>query len=212
MQTQTAMRNRNRFLFSAVFGLMLFAVCLFFFNWQIALLAGWDASTISLMILIWLAFLPDSGQHTRQIALGIGVRYPVLDILIILASLISLVIGVLLFTASKGQPIEIIFCLFSIFCSWNLIHVLYAVHYSEMYYQREADNHEGGIDFNSKEAPGIWDFAYLAYTIGMTYQVSDTNLLTRDFRKLALSQALISFLFSTVLIATMINFIASLMS
>ncbi|MCV3295978.1 MAG: DUF1345 domain-containing protein [Oenococcus sp.] len=212
MKIQTAVRKRNRFLFSAVLGLVLFGVSLFFFNWQIALLAGWDTASLSLIVLIWWAFLPSSGQHTRQIALGVGVRYPVLDVLILLASLISLVIGVLLFTSSKGNPIKIIFCLFSIFCSWNLIHVLYAVHYSEMYYRRNAHFSDGGIDFNSKEAPDIWDFAYLSYTIGMTYQVSDTTFLTTDFRKLALSHALISFLFSTVLIATMINFIASLMS
>ncbi|WP_180370772.1 DUF1345 domain-containing protein, partial [Oenococcus oeni] len=51
-----------------------------------------------------------------------------------------------------------------------LIHVLYAVHYSEMYYRRNAHFSDGGINFNSKEAPDIWDFAYLSYTIGMTYQ------------------------------------------
>ena len=41
--------------------------------------------------------------------------------------------------------------------------------------------------------PAYVDFAYLAFTIGMTYQVSDTDLKTRTIRATALRQALLSF-------------------
>ncbi|MDI6650889.1 DUF1345 domain-containing protein, partial [Leuconostoc suionicum] len=87
------------------------------------------------------------------------------------------------------------------------IQLLYAIHYTEIYYQNN-----GGVSFNAKDLPNFWDFLYLAYTIGMTYQVSDTNFSTTRFRKVALGHSLISFAFSTLLIATMINFIASLIS
>jgi uncharacterized membrane protein len=56
------------------------------------------------------------------------------------------------------------------------------------------------------------DFAYVAFTIGMTYQVSDTAFTTTKFRKLAIKHALLSFLFGTAIIATTINFVASLSS
>ena len=60
------------------------------------------------------------------------------------------------------------------------------------------------------EKPNFWDFAYLAFTIGMTYQVSDTTFTTPEFRKAALGHALLSFVFGTAIIATTINFVASL--
>lgn len=87
------------------------------------------------------------------------------------------------------------------------IQSLYAIHYTEIYYQNN-----GAVSFNAKGLPNFWDFLYLAYTIGITYQVSDTNFSTTRFRKVALGHSLISFAFSTLLIATMINFIASLIS
>lgn len=120
---------------------------------------------------------------------------------------VSVFIVILLLTISKGSRLEIVFCIFSVFSSWNLIQSLYAIHYTEIYYQNN-----GGVSFNAKGLPNFWDFLYLAYTIGMTYQVSDTNFSTTRFRKVALGHSLISFAFSTLLIATMINFIASLIS
>ncbi|PDH95376.1 hypothetical protein AO467_04565 [Oenococcus oeni] len=210
-QKKVIQRKRSRFILSFVLGLFICIFAKFWFNWEISLLIAWDSGALILIALIYLAFQPDDGQHTKQITLKEGVRYPILDILIIVACLASLVIGIIIFTYSKGNPIEIIFCIVSIFCSWNLIHILYTVHYSEMYYKKNIGKKEGGVDFNNKELPNFWDFIYLPYTIGMTYQVSDTNFSTTEFRKVALGQTLISFLFSTVLISTMVNSLASIM-
>ena len=55
------------------------------------------------------------------------------------------------------------------------------------------ENGSSGIDFNQDEQPAYVDFAYLAFTIGMTYQVSDTDLKTRTIRGAALRQAPLSF-------------------
>ena len=37
----------------------------------------------------------------------------------------------------------------------------------------------GGINFNEDDPPNYSDFAYLALTIGMTFQVSDTDFTAR---------------------------------
>jgi uncharacterized membrane protein len=58
--------------------------------------------------------------------------------------------------------------------------------------------------------PDYRDFAYLSFTVGMTYQVSDTNLSSPDIRRRALGHALLSYVFGTVIIATTINVIASI--
>ncbi|KRL04141.1 DUF1345 domain-containing protein [Liquorilactobacillus oeni] len=204
--------KKGRFVISYLFGFLVSALALFLVDWKMALLLGWDAASLILVFLIWFAFFPHSGEKTKKITLNERVRYPVLDFLIILASLVSLIVVILLLTVSKGSPVEIGFCIFSIFSSWNLIHVLYTVHYAELYYKDNYGEGEGGVSFNNNELPNFWDFAYLSFTIGMTYQVSDTDFSTTAFRKAALGQALISFLFNTVLIATVINFVASLLS
>ena len=70
----------------------------------------------------------------------------------------------------------------------------------------------GAVDFNEKDPPAYLDFAYLAFTIGMTFQVSDTNLTTKAIRRIALRHALMSYLFGAVIVALMINVVASLLS
>jgi uncharacterized membrane protein len=66
------------------------------------------------------------------------------------------------------------------------------------------------VDFNEEEAPCYVDFAYLALTIGMTFQVSDTDLRRKDVRRTALSHALLSYMFGAIIIATTVNLIAGL--
>jgi uncharacterized membrane protein len=44
----------------------------------------------------------------------------------------------------------------------------------------------------------------------MTYQVSDTNLETNRFRKLALGQCLPAYVFGTVIVAATVNLVVSL--
>jgi len=69
-----------------------------------------------------------------------------------------------------------------------------------------------GVDFNQDAPPRYTDFAYLAFTIGMTFQVSDTDINMREMRRQVLRHALISFLFGAVILATTVNVIASLLN
>ena len=91
--------------------------------------------------------------------------------------------------------------------SWLLVHSTFTLRYARTYYSRP----EGGIDFNEDEAPTYQDFAYLAVTIGMTFQVSDTNLTTKAIRRIALRHALLSFLFGSVIVGLVINVVSSLL-
>jgi uncharacterized membrane protein len=90
--------------------------------------------------------------------------------------------------------------------AWSVIHTVYSLRYGKLYY---ADR-PGGIDFNAEDAPCYIDFADLALTIGMTFQVSDSNLKTTNIRRTALRHALLSHTFGTLIIATTINLVAGL--
>jgi uncharacterized membrane protein len=89
-----------------------------------------------------------------------------------------------------------------------MVHTLFTLRYAALYYGRPG----GGIRFNSAEPPTYADFAYLAFTVGMTFQVSDTALHSTTLRRTVLQHALLSYLFGTGILATTINLVASLRS
>lgn len=63
----------------------------------------------------------------------------------------------------------------------------------------------------SGRPPAYLDFAYFSFTLGMTFQVSDTNITTAPIRRIALHHALLSYLFGAVILAVAINVVASLL-
>jgi uncharacterized membrane protein len=72
---------------------------------------------------------------------------------------------------------------------------------------------KGGIDFKSREEhPDYRDFAYTAFTIGMTFQVSDTDITQRAMRRQVLRHAIVSFFFGAVILSTTVNVIAGLLN
>ena len=94
----------------------------------------------------------------------------------------------------------------SVALAWVSVHTVYLTRYAGLYYAGAP----GGIDFNEDEPPQYSDFAYLAFTIGMTFQVSDTDLTNKEIRAAALRHALLSFLFVAVILAATINLVAGL--
>ncbi|TMK44127.1 MAG: DUF1345 domain-containing protein, partial [Actinobacteria bacterium] len=95
----------------------------------------------------------------------------------------------------------------SVFLSWAVVHMTFTLRYARLFFTGP----RGGIDFHDDDRDASYlDFAYVAFTIGMTYQVSDTDLTNRQIRSAALRHALLSYLFGTVIIAMTINVIAGL--
>jgi uncharacterized membrane protein len=137
---------------------------------------------------------------------------PVSDLVVLAASSASLVaIGFTLVRAGNhagtDKALLILLAIVVVALSWTAIHTIYTVRYGDLYYGTPV----GGIDFNEHEPPDYHDFAYLAFTIGMTFQVSDTSLTAKKLRRTATRHALLSFVFGAVILALTINTVASLL-
>jgi uncharacterized membrane protein len=91
--------------------------------------------------------------------------------------------------------------------SWAVVHTVFALRYAHEYYTAPV----GGIDFKNDARPDYQDFAYVAFTVGMTFQVSDTDIQKRIIRRTILRHALLSYLFGAVILAVTINVVASLL-
>jgi uncharacterized membrane protein len=94
----------------------------------------------------------------------------------------------------------------SVVLAWASVHTVYALRYARLYYADPV----GGISFNGDARPCYLDFVYVAVTVGMTSQVSDTSLEAPVLRRTVLGHALVSYLFATVVVALSINIVASL--
>jgi len=184
-------------------------------SWQFAATVGWAVAALVYTASVWGATLRFDAAQTREHASREDPERGVGDTLVLLLSVASLVsVGFVLVAASDAQgaarAATAALAVVSVALSWILLHTLYALRYARLYYAGGADSGGAGIDFNQTEDPRYTDFAYLSFTLGMTYQVSDTSITTHTIRSAALGHALLSFLFGSVILATTINLIAGL--
>jgi uncharacterized membrane protein len=183
-----------------------------FGSWPNAPVAGWDTSAAIFIIWVWAATIgPMSSTQTAAHATREDPGNAATDLFVLIASVASLAaVGVVLIqaTSAKGATQDLLagFGLGSVALSWFAVHTLFTLRYARLYYTGT----DGGVNFNQKTPPRYLDFAYLAFTLGMTFQVSDTDLETPSIRATALRHALLSYLFGAVILATTINLVAGL--
>jgi uncharacterized membrane protein len=174
-------------------------------------LIGWDVLALVFCAWVWLSVWPMDPDASASHARREDPSADLADLVLLGAAIASLAaVGVVLVGAGgmsgAAKYVQAGFALLSVFVSWTLVHTVFTLKYARLYYSGEP----GGISFNEADAPDYGDFAYLAFTIGMTFQVSDTDIQSKPVRRLALRHAWISFPLGAVIIATSINLIAGL--
>jgi len=178
-------------------------------GWRFAI-AGWIVGAA--VYVLWTQLIlrrMDAEQTCRWSTREDPTRW-VADVVILSASIASLGgVGYVVVAGAhsgNGAIVAAVVGVLTVGASWFAVHTLYTVHYARLYYSGEP----GGINFHDPEAPCFRDFAYLAYTVGMTYQVSDTEIGLTSIRATVLRHALLSYLLGAVVLAVTINLIAGL--
>src|ERR1700733_2536994 len=179
--------------------------------WWLIPLSGWDIAALMFVSWMWQSLWPLDAADTAKQARRENPRRGPADALLLSASVARLIaVGLVLVRAGHtnglSKALLVGLSIVSIVLAWGVVHTVYSLRYAKLYYEGTA----GGVDFNAEGAPCYIDFAYLALTIGMTFQVSDTNLKTTNIRRTALRHALLSYAFGTLIIATTINLVAGL--
>lgn len=174
-------------------------------------LIGWIVAAAVFVTWTWVSIWPQDATATASDACREDASRAVADIACLLAAVASLVaVGVVLVHAGSAHGaaklLEIGLAVLSVIASWLLVHTVFTLKYARHYYAQ----HHGGIAFNQADPPRYSDFAYVAFTIGMTFQVSDTDVGTNDVRRLALRHMLLSYLMGAVIIAVTINLVVGL--
>jgi uncharacterized membrane protein len=204
-------RSSTRFIAMVAVGVLAGLLTGVIGHWLLAPAIGWAAAAILYILWVWLTISPMDAPTTAAHATREDPSRGITDLLLILASLASLgsILIVLLqarVAEGAGQVLLAALAVVGVALSWVLVHTLFTLRYASLYY---ADD-DGGVDFNQVDPPRYADFAYLAFTLGMTFQVSDTSLTSSVMRRAALRHALMSFLFGSIILATLINLVAGL--
>jgi uncharacterized membrane protein len=174
-------------------------------------LVGWDVAAAVYLVRTWFTIWPMSPAETARLALREDPNRPLRDVLLLSACVTSLLaIGFVLASAGNirgyARALHVTLGITSMLLSWGVVHTVFTTRYARLYYS----GIDGGINFNQNTPPCYSDFAYVAFTIGITFQVSDTNITRHEVRATALRHALVSYLFGAVIIAATINLLAGL--
>lgn len=181
------------------------------FGTAAGVLAGWAAASLWLSIWIVLVTWRMNPAETRAHALREFPGRRTARAIALVGSVVSLAaVGVVVVqghSPSEGRAyVYAGIAVVSVAASWLLIQVEYMLRYARMFYADDA----GGIDFNDPEPPQYTDFAYFSVGLGMTYQVADTNVKTKELRKVVIGQTMLAYLFGAVILGTVINLVTGL--
>ena len=179
--------------------------------WQVSSLIAWDTGAAVFCAWVWFAVRGSDAGTTQRIATREDDSRPAADLVLIAASVASLLGVALALLKASGESgttraLTTSVAVATVAVSWLAVHTVFTLRYAHLYYL-----YGGGIDFHNEEPPNYGDFAYVAFTLGMTYQVSDTDLTSRRIRTTALRHALLSYVFGIAVIATTINVVAGLL-
>ncbi|MFP5041027.1 DUF1345 domain-containing protein [Parasediminibacterium sp. JCM 36343] len=180
-------------------------------------IALWDVFAATMLATSWFVIFVRTPAQIRVLASDEDGSLLYVFSLIVFASFAS-IFTVLLLMVSKdvsGAPkaVYLPVAVAGMMLSWIMVHTTFTYHYARLYYSDDENDekiHAGGLCFPHEDCPDYVDFAYYAFVIGMTFQVSDVETRTRKFRRITLAHSLLSFALNTFVVALTINLIASL--
>jgi uncharacterized membrane protein len=172
-----------------------------------AVLVGWVVTATVFLVWTWASIWSLDVRDTAWLALREDGSRQLRDVALLAISIGTVVTVVMvIFRAHENPPQRTALGIAAIAASWLVLNTIFTLRYARLYYTEP----RGGVGFNQDDDPTLLDFGYLAFTIGMTFQVSDTALGKTEIRATALRQALMSFVFNTVILAVTVNVVAGL--
>lgn len=210
MRGVTSLSGANRFWISLTAGVGVgLATGVLSQRWPVGLLAVVIVTAASYVLWAVAVLWRMDPERTREHAGEADVDDEIGDLVLLLILTASLTsIGILLLSANDADKASYAgMSLAAILATWALLHTMYTARYARIYY----DDGPGGMDFNDPDVdPRYSDFFYFSFNLGMTYQVSDTDVTSSRMRAEVLKHCLFSYIYGTVIIACTINLVINL--
>ena len=194
-------------------GLIVAVVLLWFVPWGLAAMGGWDVAALAFLASVWPIIVRADSSHAAKLAKREDETRGSATVLLIAASVASLLGVGYAITLARGQSgppqgLLISAAVLTVVLSWTVVNTVFTLRYADLHFGSDEAIAFGNS--NGSEGATYRDFAYVAFTIGMCYQVSDTTVRDRLIRRTVLSHALLSYLFGAVIVGGSVNLIAGL--
>jgi uncharacterized membrane protein len=184
------------------------------------ILFTWISFASTIIIMDWIIILSSHPREVRKIAKLQDSSRTFLFLFVIAASLASFGAIVFLLKSSKGHGAtvneHILLAITAVIISWWLLHTIFTLRYAHLYYDTDKDDGTpraaGGLDFPGDEEPDYMDFVYFSFVLGMTFQVSDVEISSKEIRRLAWMHGMLSFAYNTAILALSINVISGMVA
>jgi uncharacterized membrane protein len=183
------------------------------------LLISWDLGTLTYLVLSWTLITVSDATTTRAHVRAQDQNVFLIFLLVVAAALTSIIVIGFLVSDLKGiafwpKAFYLTLSIMALIESWLLIQTVFAFHYARIYYsinrpKQIADAEHAELIFPGTSEPDYLDFAYYAFVVGMTSQVSDVAVTSRRMRRLTMIHGVLAFIFNIVIVALSINIIAS---
>jgi uncharacterized membrane protein len=185
------------------------------------ILLTWISFAMTIIVMDWIIILSSHPREVRKIAKLQDSSRTFLFLFVIAASIASMGAVVFLLKSSKGLHgasvnEHILLAITAVIVSWWLLHTILTLKYAHMYYDTDKDDGTprpgGGLQFPGNEEPDYLDFVYFSFVLGMTFQVSDVEIASKEIRRLAWLHGLLSFGYNTAILALSINVISGMVA
>jgi uncharacterized membrane protein len=198
---------RTHLLASAGIGIVVGAVVALAYDRLAGGLVAWAVAAAVFLGWTWTSIWRMDAQDTSSVARREDPSRPMRDVVLLLVAVVSLLtVSLVIFRAHDSGPVRLVLGVVCVVASWAVLHTIFVLRYARLYYAEPV----GGIDFTQEPDPTYRDFAYVGFTVGMTFQVSDTDIGKATIRTAVLRHALLSFIFVAVILAITINLLAGL--
>ncbi|MCX7255541.1 MAG: DUF1345 domain-containing protein [Polaromonas sp.] len=184
--------------------------------WQFRGLLGWSVGVAVYLAQAWWLCERFDAQRTRERAQAQDEPSVVLFLLMLLATMACVgAIAVMLqqsrMFSGAERALHVALSVLALMASWLFIQTIFAFRYAHRYYHEEKLNEPDGpgLAFPGGLDPDYFDFLYYAHVVGMTSQVSDVQVTSREMRRLTLVHGVLSFGFNMLILALSINMVAS---
>src|SRR5262249_2094591 len=201
---------RPRMFTSGAIGIVLLVVLHVSTHWSPAtrFLVAWDVWTALYLVLVYhmmaAADIDRIRERAKQRDEG---RLMILALIAgaALASLAAIVAELGFSVGGRGahHTDQLLLAIVTIVLSWALIHTIFALHYAHEFYDEQGGR---GLAFpGGDEHPDYWDFVYFSFVVGMTSQVSDVGVTSKEMRRTVTAHGIVSFIFNAALLALTVN-------
>lgn len=201
-----------RFLaFLAVFASITLAAA-FWLQIEEAAILGFDLATIAFIALALPLWLGDDPTNARaRAARDDGGRVLLIVSATAVMVVILLALGRMIEARNHLTPADFAIVAGTLVLAWLFANLVYAFHYTHLYYDQTGNGDTGGIIFPEGGTPVFADFVYFAFTIGMTCQTADLDIASRPIRRVVTLQGLFAFFFNLGVLALTVNVLSGIL-